>query len=317
MYKLKTRITGHGHEGNGNCCEWQDKNFSISVDGNTAYNWSIWQPTECGDNPNTGQGGTWPYAREGWCPGDKVKEYDFELTPLVNSGNAVDLDYDIQNVPGNDAAQANGNFRISTHLVSYGPPSFSLDAAVIDVLNPNDWEYYGKWNPSCQNPRIIIKNTGSTTLTSAKITVWVGDHGWQDTHFDWTGSLEFLEEETIEIPIENWFWKEEVNGNLEFHAMVSEPNGGADEYANNNQYNVNFEPTQSVDDPFYIWFKTNNKANENEIYLKDVNGTTIWSRTSLANTTEYRDTFQLEPGCYSLELYDSDHDGIGFGILVR
>ena len=34
--------------------------------------------------------------------------------------------------------QANGNYRISTHLVSYGAPNFSIDASVIDVLNPND-----------------------------------------------------------------------------------------------------------------------------------------------------------------------------------
>ncbi len=311
-YKVKTRITGHGHEGNGNCCEWQDKSFSIAVDGTTQYNWSIWQPTECGDNPNIGQGGTWPYAREGWCPGDKVKDYDFELTPHVTPGATVTLDYDIQNVPSSDAGQANGNYRISTHLASYGAPNFTLDAAVIDVLNPNDWEYYGKWNPSCQNPRIIIKNTGSTPLTSAKITIWVGDHGWQDTHYEWTGNLEFLEEETVEIPIENWFWKEEGNGELEFHASISEPNGGVDQYANNDQYNVKFEPTYSINQPFYIWFQTNNKANENSIYLKDEDGNTIWSRTSLSNNTEYKDTFDLAAGCYSVELYDSDHDGIGF-----
>ncbi|MFK8038267.1 MAG: LamG-like jellyroll fold domain-containing protein [Crocinitomicaceae bacterium] len=311
-YKVKTRITGHGHEGNANCCEWVDKQFSIAVDGAQQYSWSIWQPTECADNPNISQGGTWPYAREGWCPGDKVPEYDFELTPHVTPGSSVNLDYGISAVPGNDQGQSSGNYRISTHLVSYGDPNFSLDASVIDVLNPNDWEYYGKWNPACRNPRIIIKNTGSDTLTSAKITIWVGEHGWQDQSYNWTGSLAFLEEETIEIPIENHFWFEDIEGGLEFHAKISDPNGGLDEYNNNDQYNVTFEAPKLVNGPFYIWLKTNNMAHENKIYLKDVNGDVIWSRESLQNSTDYRDTFDLPNGCYSLELYDSDDDGLSF-----
>ena len=311
-YKVKTRITGHGHEGNGQCCEWQDKTFSLAVDGTTQHSWSIWQPTECADNANIGQGGTWPYAREGWCPGDVVPEYDFELTPHVTPGTTVNLDYGISSVPTNDAGQATGNYRISTHLVSYGDPNFTLDAAVIDVLNPNDWEYYSKWNPACRNPRIIIKNTGATHLTSATIKIWVGQSGWQDVDFQWTGDLAFLEEEEVEIPIQNHFWHEDMGGELEFHAKITNPNGGLDEYSNNDQYNVKFESPKMIDYPFYIWLKTNNKAYENKIYLKDVNGDVIWSRETLDNSTEYRDTFDLEPGCYSVELYDSDDDGLNF-----
>lgn len=65
------------------CCEWVPNSHQIKVDGVSRFNWNIWEETDCGDNPNIGQGGTWPYAREGWCPGDRVKEYEFELTPFV------------------------------------------------------------------------------------------------------------------------------------------------------------------------------------------------------------------------------------------
>ena len=75
---------------------------------------------------------------------------------------------------------------------------------------------------------------------------------------------------------------------------------------------MSFKSTPVINDPFYIWFKTNNKAYENSIYLKDESGNVVWSRTNLTNTTEYKDTFELAAGCYSLELYDSDHDGLGF-----
>ena len=73
-----------------------------------------------------------------------------------------------------------------------------------------------------------------------------------------------------------------------------------------------FEATETVTEPFYIWFKSNNKAYENQMYLKDQNGDVIFERTSMTNNTEYRDTFDLAPGCYTFEMFDSDHDGIGY-----
>jgi hypothetical protein len=178
------------------------------------------------------------------------------------------------------------------------------------VLNPNDWEYYSKWNPTCQNPRILIKNTGETTLTSCMIDVWVG--GFDNViSYEWTGSLPFLAEEMVEIPITPEWWADFEGSNV-FSARVRLPNGGIDEYANNDIYRVTFEASPVINDPFFIWFKTNNKASENAIYLRDSNGEVVYSRTSLANSTEYKDTMNLPTGCYTLELTDSDNDGISF-----
>ena len=140
MFKIKTRFTGHGHNGNTNCCEWDSKDHFISVDGVQRFSWEIWEETACGDNPNISQGGTWPYAREGWCPGDLVKEYDHDLTPYVTPGTTVQLDYDIEDVPTGDQAQGNGNYVAALDLISYSAPNFQHDAAIIDILNPNKWE---------------------------------------------------------------------------------------------------------------------------------------------------------------------------------
>ncbi len=313
MFKVRSRITGHGHNGSNNCCEWglgEGRDHELLVDGVLRDTWEIWQETECGDNPNTGQGGTWPYAREGWCPGDIVEDHEFDITPYVTPGTTATIDYDIEDVPAVDPAQGNGNYVIAMHLITYGEANFNLDAAVVDVLNPNDWEYYSKWNPTCQNPRIMIKNTGETTLTSCKIDIWIGGFDNVIT-YEWTGNLAFLEEEMVEIPVTPEWWYD-FEGRLTFNAKIREPNGGVDEYVNNDIYSVKFEAAPVINDLFYIWFKTNNKASENEIYLKDQNGDVIYSRTSLTNTTEYKDTMDLPTGCYTLELYDSDHDGLGF-----
>ena len=313
MFKLRTRITGHGHNGSNNCCEWgngEGRDHEILVDGVSRFVWDIWQETECGDNPNIGQGGTWPYAREGWCPGDKVPDYEFDLTPYVTAGTAATIDYDIEDVPISDPAQGNGNYVINMHLVTYGAPNFANDAAIVGVLNPNDWEYYGKWNPTCQNPRIILKNTGSTALTSAEINIWIG--GWDNVlTYNWTGSLEFLEEEIVEIPVTAGWWMD-WQGEHTFSARIYKANGVTDDYMNNDLYTVNFEPANVINDPFFIWFKTNNKAAENDLFLRNENGDIVFSRTDLANSTEYKDTMYLPAGCYTVEITDTDHDGISF-----
>jgi len=313
MYKVRTRITGHGHHGSNNCCEWgfgEGRDHELLVDGVLRETWEIWQESECGDNPNIGQGGTWPYSREGWCPGDIVEEHEFDITPFVTPGTTSTIDYDIEDVPADDPDQGNGNYVIAMHLVTYGEANHNLDAAVTGVLNPNDWKYYSKWNPTCQNPRILIQNTGATTLTSCKIDVWIGGFDNVIT-IDWTGELAFLEEEMVEIPITPEWWAD-FEGKNTFNAQVREPNGGIDEYSNNNIYRVTFEPAPVINEPFYIWFKTNNKASENEIYLRNDAGEIIYSRTSLENEFEYKDTMNLDPGCYTLEITDSDNDGLSF-----
>jgi hypothetical protein len=320
MFKIKTRFTGHGHHGSNNCCEWgagSGRDHEILVDGVSRFNWEIWEETACGDNPNVSQGGTWPYAREGWCPGDLVKEYDHELTPFVTPGDSVTLDYDITDIPVNDPDQGSGNYVIAMDLISYGAPNHQIDGAIIDILNPNTWEYYEKWNPSCQNPRVIIQNTGEQTLTSARISVWID---WNNkVEYDWTGNLAFLEKEVVEIPIPDYtFWSDPGSSNT-FTAHINFINQTwDDEYEQNNEITIPFEGPKQVYYPglayqgFLVWFKTNNKANENQWRLMDSEGNTIFERTSLLNSTDYKDTFNLEPGCYSIILEDSDSDGISF-----
>lgn len=312
MFKIKTRFTGHGHNGSVNCCEWDSKDHMISVDGVERFNWEIWEETACGDNPNVSQGGTWPYAREGWCPGDLVKEYDHELTPFVTPGTIVNLDYDIEDVPTNDQAQGNGNYVVAMDLISYGAPNHQNDAAIIDILNPNDWEYYGKWNPSCQNPRVILQNTGEQPLTSCRISVWVD---WNNkVEYNWTGNLAFLEKEVVEIPIADYtFWYDyNASGTFTAHVNYIESTWGLDEYQNNDEKTVTYEAPDAVNGPFLIWLTTNNKAYENKYRLVDSDGNIIYEKLNMANSTTYKDTFDLAPGCYSIIIEDSDNDGLSF-----
>ena len=312
MFKIKTRMSGHGQVGDYACCEWVNNSHQIKVDGVPRFNWSIWDAMICGDNPNIGQGGTWPYAREGWCPGDMVKEFEFELTPYVTPGDTVTLDYVVNAVPTNDPGQAGGNYIAAYDLISYTEPNFQNDAAIVDVLNPNNYEYYSKWNPTCQNPRIVIKNTGAQALTSCRIFCWL-DYG-ANLVFDWTGNLGFLEQTVVEIPVTDMNWWYEQDSSYTFTAWIADVNGniGPDEYNLNSLKTVKYDAPERIDGPFFIWLTTNNKASENSYQLLDHAGTVLFERSNLQNTTQYKDTFDLAPGCYSIIIEDTDHDGLAF-----
>jgi hypothetical protein len=312
MFKIKTRLTGHGQVGNGGCCEWAPKDHEIKVDGVSRFNWNIWQTTECGDNPNISQGGTWPYAREGWCPGDQVRENEFDLTPFVSPGETALIDYAISPVPANDPGQSGGNYIVALDLISYSAPNFQHDAAIVDILNPNKWEYYSKWNPTCSNPRIVLQNTGAQPLTKCIIRCWISYGDWME--YEWTGNLGFLEKEVVEIPVTNLNWWNDYHGEQTFTAQVYAVEGypDLDEYQPNNAKTTKFEAPETINGPFFVWFITNNKANENSYKLIDASGTTIFERATLTNNTTYKDTFDLNPGCYSLIVQDTDNDGMGF-----
>ncbi len=132
--------------------------------------------------------------------------------------------------------------------------------------------------------------------------------------YTWTGHLNFLEKEVVELPITDqafWFGAAISNG---FQAEIVEIEGtaGTDEYIQNNLFKTKYTAPPTVDHNFLVWMKTNNKANENKWRLIDGAGNTIFERTVLANTTDYKDTFNLAPGCYALIIDDSDDDGLSF-----
>jgi len=313
-FKLKTRLTGHGHNtsnANGaypHCCEWKDNTHYLRVNNQQAASWHIWQTHDCAQNPVYPQGGTWPGAREGWCPGDVVKDNDFIITDRV-SGNSVNLDYDITPVPNNNPGMADGNYVIAMHLMQYGQANHQLDAEIYDVLSPSNWEYYSRVNPFCDDARIKLRNAGETTLTSATITYQV-DGGTPQT-YTWSGSLGFMEMEEVTLPIDNAnFWQGLANG--KFIVSVSNPNGSQDQYSGNDTYVSNFDLPPVYEGDFIVRYKTNNLPNENYWEIRDITGNVVATRTNSSANTTYMDTMNLTPGCYTFHLYDSGDDGLSY-----
>lgn len=301
--RWKSRVTGHGMDTPENCAEFCPKTHYYKVNGVQQYSKLVWRDN-CDINPLYPQGGTWVYDRSNWCPGAEVWTYDWELSSLVSPGSTFSLDHDVQ------AYTSTGGwdyYQIEDQLVTYGAPNFSLDAAIVDIISPSKDQMHLRQNPVCTQPIIIIKNTGSMPLTS--LTITYGLNGATPSVYNWTGNLEFMEEERVTLTTFNW-----AQGASEFTVTLSNPNGGADQYQYNNTKVSRFAYPLLVPSNFIIEFKTNNYPWENAYTLKDDAGNIIHSRNgaSLSVNTYYRDTLSLPDGCYIFELTDNGEDGLSF-----
>ncbi len=298
-FKVRSAISGHGQEG-----EFIPRAHFLNVDGGTEeFVWQVWK--ECAENPIFPQGGTWIYDRAGWCPGMSTDIEESDITPFVTAGQSATLDYGVYTASGDSRYIANHQ------LVSYGAANFTTDAAITDIVTPSSKVEYSKSSVTCGEPTIVIQNTGANALTSATIEYWVNSAATKQT-YTWTGNLAFMEKETVVLPVSAALWTDIAGTSNTFYAEISAPNAATDEYNYNNTMTTDFEIPDVLPATFAIRFGTNSQGNESRYFIYDDIGNTVFSRQGLANNTEYRDTFSLPMGCYSLVIQDSDDDGIDF-----
>ncbi len=294
-YILRTTITGHGQQG-----EFIPRNHSIKL-GPIEDRWQVW--TECADNPVYPQGGTWIFDRAGWCPGAASDTREFRATDILKFIDTSKFDYNVPTVSGTS------NYIVSSQLFSYGPVKREIDLAIEDVINPSNKIEHRRFNPSCGEPSIMIKNYGSTRITQA--TIDYGIVGGERYSYDWTGSVGYGLTEMITLPyIQDLMFAED--GDMFFAEIMSLPQGN-DEYQSNNRYE---SPTHNVDhyaEDIVVEFRTNSQATETIYRVTDASGLQVFSRAAglTANTT-YRDTIRGLNGCYQLLIQDSDDDGVSF-----
>jgi len=301
--RVKLRITGHGEDQN-NCAEFCNNTAYFKVNGEQKYSRPIWRPT-CPLNPLYPQGGTWVYERANWCPGAEVTTFDWELTPFVTPGDSSLLDIDLNPYSGSTSGWA--NYVTESQLITYSEPNFSLDAEVYDIMQPTRDQMYLRHNPICNNPLIVIRNDGSTPLTS--LTITYGIEGATQSVYQWAGNLNFLD--TAQVRLGAFLSPQGGNGN-EFVARVSFPNGGTDENPQNDAETTYINFPAQYPSHVYIELKTNNNPEEDSYILSDDQGNVILSKNNLDANTVYKDTLELANGCYTMRMTDTGEDGLSF-----
>ena len=288
---MRVTISGHGQDGEFT----PGVDYTVSLNGENLYTQEIWRD-DCGEVALYPQGGTWVYDRANWCPGDKATTRDHELTSFIQTGQENLLDFNIYR-PNWNPAEA--SYIYDAQLITFEEPNFNLDAVMEDIISPSNKDEYFRFNPSCSNPIIKIKNQGSQTLNSAEI--HYGFDQFSNNIFYWSGSLKFGETEIIELPPISWNWDNQTT----FYANILMPNNIEDEYEVNNMLKSNYEYVEEYPSSFAMWFKTNSYPNESSYEIRNNENELIFSKTGMEANTLYKDTFNLSPGCYKIQILDT------------
>jgi hypothetical protein len=297
VFRLRSAITGHGQQG-----EFIARNHTYTINnGATVFNKLVWK--ECADNPVYPQGGTWIYDRAGWCPGMATDVSEYDVSSYVN-GDSIQVDYNVVGATGTS------NYIVNSQLVSYGNINFQNDARISKVLRPTNETEYGKRNPSCYNPIIIIQNTGSNLLTSATIQIQING-GAPITH-SWTGSVGYMNTQNVLIPVTQSFWATGLPGDNSFTATIIDVNGTTDQYVHNNEYKTKFRLADDLPSNINVVLKTNLAASETSYQIKNSSGTIVHQRTNLSNNQTYSDNLMLPADCYQVIVNDLGDDGLSF-----
>jgi hypothetical protein len=312
QFKVKTRLSGHGQQSNNGeypyCCEWQDNVHYLLVNSQQVAAWHIFQYHDCALNPVYPQGGTWNGAREGWCPGDIVKEHDYEITDYV-TGSQVTLDYDITPVPPDNQGMGWGNYVTNMDLIQYGDNYYDNDAEIYDIISPNDYQYYSRINPICYGPAVILRNNGSSPLQS--LTFNYGISGGPQETWQWNGNLPPHISDTVSLPVPGYFFWIGDENHI-FTVTISEPNGLPDDYADNDSFTTHFNMPDLINIPIVTVLKTNNMGYRYTLTVRDIDGNVLLTRENLGNDEVYKDTLDYAFGCYSIELTDSEDMGLSY-----
>jgi hypothetical protein len=298
QFKVRSVVTGHGQQG-----EFIPRNHYININGGPInFNRNVW--SECAENPVFPQGGTWIYDRAGWCPGAPSDIAEYDITSLIGTSDTVQIDY------GVSAASGDSRYIVNNQLVSYGAPNFNLDARITEVISPTNHIQFGKGNPVCNGSEIEIQNSGATTITAMQIEYWI-NAGTRST-FTWTGNLTFLQSAIISLPTLSTFWTSLASGTNSFSASITSVNGVSDQYVHNDEISRPFNTTEVMPSSFILELRTNAAGFQNSYNVSDENGAILLQRSGLSNNTTYKDTFNLTMGCYSINVFDTNDDGMSF-----
>lgn len=307
--KFRMVASGHSFGGNENCAEFCRKWYKLNVNGNNAVQEDIWRD-DCGSNPLEAQTGTWVYDRAGWCPGTETKRFDNNISAFVAAGQTAEFDVDWESYNYNGGAGFDPQYIIEATIFQYGDWNFANDAAIKDVLSPSSKDQYWEMNPVCNNPEIVIENTGSEVITYVNLEYWV-EGSPEIIRHTFQGVINPGQSRDVVLPAyDKWLFGEKEKNR--FHVQIVGVNNTDDEYDGNNHFVSTFSDTPVFPEEFIIAFNNNAGGSETKYRVEDERGNIVYERTTASSNTNYLDTVTCAPGCYTMFIDDSGCDGLRF-----
>lgn len=159
-------VSGHGGDGMNAAAEFLEKSYTYVVNNKIVAQQSVWRD-DCGCNPIQPQGGTWIYNRSGWCPGTKVNEYYYDLTPYIeNNELKINLYFDYYNGQGSGEAGyqiANDLFFIKNKEYKHKEIKEDRDFKLQPIALPKEFVLIFKTNNDARNKWYIQREDSLNT----------------------------------------------------------------------------------------------------------------------------------------------------------
>jgi len=161
--KIRMTMTGHGQGNTLNAAEFAEFTHHIWLDGNETFDQHLWK-NDCGENECDNQSGTWTLSRAGWCPGQDVQPWEWDLDGHYTAGNDLTVDFvlaeytNLLNTGYNGGSHTEPHFRCHAYLIQYSTDEFVGIGA--RTISRGNMEVYPNPCSSVAHLRYLIHDSG-------------------------------------------------------------------------------------------------------------------------------------------------------------
>ena len=181
-------------------------------------------------------------------------------------------------------------------------PLYANDAEILSIEKTSPTNCMG-----IVSPRVVVRNNGSSPVTSLKIDYEV--NGGTPQSFIWNGNLGLLERASIDLPEYNFA----VVADNSLKVFINQINGLNDEYKKNDTLTMDIAESINSDNVVNVWIKTDNNPQETTWKILNSNGDVVGSGgpySTAGTLVKEVVTLPTEAECYRFYMLDAGSNGL-------
>lgn len=166
--KIRMTMTGHGQGNTNNAAEFAEFTHHIHIDGEETFEQHLWKD-DCAENECDDQAGTWLYSRAGWCPGQDVQPWEWNMEGHFTAGQSVNVDYvladytNLLNTGYNSGDHTEPHFRCHAYFVQYS------NEYILDVKPQVESSEAFKIYPNPSNGQFTVQSKNGESIETIQI----------------------------------------------------------------------------------------------------------------------------------------------------